>query len=153
MSKLSLSKDKISVLLLEGIHDSAVALLRARGYSTIDSLPHALDEAELIERLARVHILGIRSRTHLTAAVLQAAPRLFSVGCFCIGTNQVDAAAARRLGLPVFNAPHSNTRSVAELVMAEIVMLLRGLHARSACGMASMPWNMAVEIEAICEIL
>ena len=132
MSKLSLSKDKISILLLEGIHDSAVELLRARGYSTIESLPKALDEAELIEKIARAHIVGIRSRTQLTESVLNAATRLFSIGCFCIGTNQVDLGAARRLGIPVFNAPHSNTRSVAELVVAEIVMLLRGLHERSA---------------------
>ena len=132
MSKLSLSKDKISILLLEGIHDSAVELLRARGYSTIESLPKALDEAELIEKIARAHIVGIRSRTQLTEGVLNAATRLFSIGCFCIGTNQVDLGAARRLGIPVFNAPHSNTRSVAELVVAEIVMLLRGLHERSA---------------------
>jgi D-3-phosphoglycerate dehydrogenase len=132
VSKLSLSKDKISILLLEGIHDSAVELLRARGYSTIESLPKALDEAELIEKIARAHIVGIRSRTQLTEGVLNAATRLFSIGCFCIGTNQVDLGAARRLGIPVFNAPHSNTRSVAELVVAEIVMLLRGLHERSA---------------------
>ncbi len=132
MSKLSLSKDKISILLLEGIHDSAVELLRARGYSNIESLTKALDEAALIEKIARVHMVGIRSRTQLTEAVLNAASRLFSIGCFCIGTNQVDLSAARRLGVPVFNAPHSNTRSVAELVIAEIVMLLRGLHERSA---------------------
>ena len=132
MSKLSFSKDKISILLLEGIHDSAVDLLRARGYSNIESLPQALDDAELIEKIGRAHMVGIRSRTQLTEPVLAAAHRLFSVGCFCIGTNQVDLGAARRLGIPVFNAPHSNTRSVAELVVAEIVMLLRGLHERSA---------------------
>ena len=132
MSKLSLSKDKISILLLEGIHDSAVELLRSRGYSTIESLPKALDDAELTEKIARTHVVGIRSRTQLTAPVLAAAHRLFSIGCFCIGTNQVDLGAARRLGVPVFNAPHSNTRSVAEMVLAEIVMLLRGLHERSA---------------------
>jgi D-3-phosphoglycerate dehydrogenase len=131
MSKLSLSRDKISILLLEGVHDSAVEMLRARGYSSIESLPHALDDAELIEKIARVHMIGIRSRSQLTAPVLQAASRLFSIGCFCIGTNQVDIGAARRLGIPVFNAPHSNTRSVAELVLAEIVMLLRGIPQRS----------------------
>ncbi|MEI8396456.1 MAG: phosphoglycerate dehydrogenase [Rhodospirillaceae bacterium] len=131
MSKLSLSKDKISILLLEGIHDSAVELLRSRGYSNIESLPKALDDAELIDKISRAHIVGIRSRTQLTEAVLGAAGRLFSIGCFCIGTNQVDLGAARRAGIPVFNAPHSNTRSVAEMVLAEIVMLLRGLHERS----------------------
>ncbi len=132
MSKLSLAKDKISILLLEGIHDSAVELLRSRGYSNIESLPKALDDAALIEKISRAHVVGIRSRTQLTAPVLAAAHRLFSIGCFCIGTNQVDLGAARRAGIPVFNAPHSNTRSVAEMVLAEIVMLLRGLHERSA---------------------
>ncbi|MEI6557389.1 MAG: phosphoglycerate dehydrogenase [Rhodospirillaceae bacterium] len=132
MSKLSLSKDKISFLLLEGIHDSAVELLRSRGYSNIESLPKALDDGALVEKIARAHVVGIRSRTQLTAPVLAAATRLFSIGCFCIGTNQVDLGAARRAGVPVFNAPHSNTRSVAEMVLAEIVMLLRGLHQRSA---------------------
>ena len=131
MSKLSLSKDKISILLLEGIHDSAVELLRSRGYSNIESLPKALDDAALLEKISRAHMVGIRSRTQLTPPVLAAAHRLFCIGCFCIGTNQVDLAGARQLGIPVFNAPHSNTRSVAEMVLAEIVMLLRGLHERS----------------------
>lgn len=149
MSKLSLSKDKISILLLEGIHDSAVELLRSRGYSTIESLPKALDDAELTEKIARTHVVGIRSRTQLTAPVLAAAHRLFSIGCFCIGTNQVDLGAARRLGVPVFNAPHSNTRSVAEMVLAEIVMLLRGLHQRSlAVHRGEWPKSAANSFEA-----
>ena len=126
MSKLSFSREKISILLLEGIHDSAVELLRSRGYSGIESLPGALDDDVLIEKIARAHIVGIRSRSQLSQRVLAAAPRLFCIGCFCIGTNQVDLSAARRQGIPVFNAPHSNTRSVAELVLAEIVFLLRG---------------------------
>ncbi len=132
MSKLSFSREKISILLLEGIHDSAVELLRSRGYSGIESLPGALDDDVLIEKIARAHIVGIRSRSQLSQRVLAAAPRLFCIGCFCIGTNQVDLSAARRQGIPVFNAPHSNTRSVAELVLAEIVFLLRGIHERSA---------------------
>jgi D-3-phosphoglycerate dehydrogenase len=131
VSKLSLSKDKISILFLEGIHDNAISALRERGYTRIESLPHALDEKQLIEKISRAHIVGIRSRTQLSAEVLAAAERLFSIGCFCIGTNQVDLAAARQRGIPVFNAPHSNTRSVAEMVMAEVVMLLRGLHEKS----------------------
>ncbi|MCC7385631.1 MAG: phosphoglycerate dehydrogenase [Deltaproteobacteria bacterium] len=131
MSKLSLSKDKIQILLLEGIHPNAVAELRASGYASVDRLPHALDEQELIARIAQVQIIGIRSRTQLTARVLEAAPRLFCVGCFSIGTNQVDLLEARRRGVPVFNAPYSNTRSVAELIIGEIVMLMRGIFEKS----------------------
>ncbi len=131
VTKLSLSKDKINILLLEGVHDNAINELAHGGYATVERLPHALDEAELLERIGSVHMLGIRSRTHLTAKVLEAATRLFSVGCFCIGTNQVDLKAARRLGIPVFNAPYSNTRSVAELVIGEIIMLMRGIFPKS----------------------
>ncbi|WP_448203261.1 phosphoglycerate dehydrogenase [Azospirillum sp. sgz302134] len=131
MTKLSLSKDKINILLLEGVHDNAINELAHGGYATVERLPHALDESELLERIGSVHMLGIRSRTHLTAKVLEAATRLFSVGCFCIGTNQVDLKAARRLGIPVFNAPYSNTRSVAELVIGEIIMLMRGIFPKS----------------------
>ncbi|HWK46973.1 MAG TPA: phosphoglycerate dehydrogenase, partial [Stellaceae bacterium] len=131
MSKLSLAKDKIRVLLLEGVHDSAVGVLASHGYTNIERLPKALDEAELIERIQGVHVLGIRSRTEITEPVLAAADRLMTIGCFCIGTNQVDLLEARRLGIPVFNAPFSNTRSVAELVMGEIVMLIRGIFPKS----------------------
>lgn len=131
VTKLSLSKDKINILLLEGVHDNAINELAHGGYATVERLPHALDESELLERIGSVHMLGIRSRTHLTAKVLEAATRLFSVGCFCIGTNQVDLKAARRLGIPVFNAPYSNTRSVAELVIGEIIMLMRGIFPKS----------------------
>jgi D-3-phosphoglycerate dehydrogenase len=129
--RLSLSRDKISVLLLEGIHDTAVQSLEDRGYTNITRLPKALEEDELIERIRNVHMLGIRSRTQLTERVLNAAEKLFSVGCFCIGTNQVDLKAARRQGVPVFNAPYSNTRSVAELVLGEIIMLMRGIFEKS----------------------
>ena len=131
VTKLSLSKDKINILLLEGVHDNAISELERDGYVTVERLPRALDEAELLERIGAVHMLGIRSRTHLTARVLEAATKLFSVGCFCIGTNQVDLKAARRLGIPVFNAPYSNTRSVAELVIGEIIMLMRGIFPKS----------------------
>ncbi|WP_448188223.1 phosphoglycerate dehydrogenase [Azospirillum sp. sgz301742] len=131
MTKLSFSKEKIQILLLEGVHDNAISELEARGYATIERLPLALDEAELIERIGSVHMLGIRSRTQLTAKALEAAERLFSVGCFCIGTNQVDLKAARARGIPVFNAPYSNTRSVAELVIGEIIMLMRGIFSKS----------------------
>lgn len=131
MTKLSLSKDKINILLLEGVHDNAISELAHGGYATVERLPRALDEEELLERIGSVHILGIRSRTHLTARVFEAANKLITVGCFCIGTNQVDLKAARRHGVPVFNAPYSNTRSVAELVIGEIIMLMRGIFEKS----------------------
>ncbi len=131
MVKHSLSKDRIRILLLEGIHDNAVREFRECGYTNIESLPHALDEGELVEKIQGVHILGIRSRTRVTDKVLAAANRLLCVGCFCIGTNQVAVEPGRRAGVPVFNAPYSNTRSVAELVIGEIVMLLRGIPERS----------------------
>ncbi len=133
---LSLSKDKIRILLLEGINDSAVALLREAGYSAITRSPKALEGAALTDALQGVHILGIRSRTELTEPVFAAANRLMLVGCFSVGTNQVDLAAARKRGIPVFNAPFSNTRSVAELVIGEIVMLLRRITPRSAAAHA-----------------
>ncbi|MBV1799478.1 phosphoglycerate dehydrogenase [Siccirubricoccus sp. G192] len=128
---ISLPKDRIRILLLEGISDSAVALLGAAGYGNVTRVPKALEGAALAEALAGVHILGIRSRTQLDAAALAAADRLMAVGCFCIGTNQVDLDAARGQGIPVFNAPFSNTRSVAELTMGEIVMLLRSIPDKS----------------------
>ncbi len=129
--RLSLSKDKIKVLLLEGVNDSAADLLVQAGYSNMTRLPKALDDAALLEAIKGVHVLGIRSRTQLTEKVFEAADRLFAVGCFSVGTNQVDLQAARGRGVPVFNAPFSNTRSVAELVIGEIVMLLRKITDRS----------------------
>lgn len=128
---ISLAKEKIRILLLEGISDSAVATLEAAGYTNIRREKKALDEDALREAIKGVHLLGIRSRTRVTKTVLDEADRLIAVGCFCIGTDQVDLAEARRRGIPVFNAPFSNTRSVAELVMGEIVMLLRGIPGRS----------------------
>lgn len=132
--QFSLQKDKIRVLLLEGVNESAVELIRSAGYTNITYLKTALDEDELIEALQGVHILGIRSRTQLTAKVFKAANRLIAVGCFSVGTNQVDLEAARHAGIPVFNAPFSNTRSVAELVIGEIVMLLRRVFPKSAAA-------------------
>ncbi|MFC7607434.1 phosphoglycerate dehydrogenase [Teichococcus aestuarii] len=129
--RISLPKDRIRILLLEGVADSAIALLGAAGYTNIQRESKALEGEALKAALQGVHLLGIRSRTQLTAEVLEAADRLIAVGCFCIGTNQVDTATAKRLGIPVFNAPFSNTRSVAELVMGEIVMLLRRIPDRS----------------------
>ncbi len=132
--RTSLDKGSISVLLLEGIHDSAVQRFRDDGYTNVAVEAKALAPDKLPAALAGVHILGIRSRTQLTAEILAAAPKLMAIGCFCIGTNQVDLATARRRGIPVFNAPFSNTRSVAELVLAEIVMLLRGIPHKNAAA-------------------
>jgi len=131
MSKLSFSKEKINILLLEGIHQNAVDAFAGQGYSNVELLPAAMDEDELVAKIKDVHMVGIRSRTKLTARVLEAADKLFCIGCFCIGTNQVDLNAARHKGVPVFNAPYSNTRSVAELVLAEAIMLARGTFAKS----------------------
>jgi D-3-phosphoglycerate dehydrogenase len=129
--QLSMPKERVRILLLEGVHDSAVELFARAGYRNVTQHRTALDGEALEAALDGVHILGIRSRTQLTGAVLRGAERLMAVGCFCIGTNQVDLPAARQGGIPVFNAPFSNTRSVAELVIGEIVMLLRGIPARS----------------------
>jgi D-3-phosphoglycerate dehydrogenase len=130
------AKDAVSVLLLEGINDSAVELLRGAGYVRLTRLKQALDGAALLDAVRGVDILGIRSRTQLTAPVFAAADRLMAVGCFSVGVNQVDLAAARNRGIPVFNAPFSNTRSVAELVIGEIVMLLRRIFPRSTAAHA-----------------
>lgn len=129
--QFSLPKDKIKILLLEGVNDSAVAMMNAAGYSNVERLPKALDGQALLDAVKGVHLIGIRSRTQITAEVLEAADRLIAVGCFNVGTNQVDIDAARQIGVPVFNAPFSNTRSVAELVIGEIVMLLRRVFPRS----------------------
>jgi len=127
MAKTSLDKSKIRILLLEGIHESAVDTLREAGYTNIEHLQTSLPEEELIERIRDVHFVGLRSRTQLNERVIAAARKLTAIGCFCIGTNQVDLQAALRRGIPVFNAPFSNTRSVAELVIAEAIMLMRGI--------------------------
>ena len=132
MPNTSLDKSKIKFLLLEGIHPSALDVLRRAGYTQIESVSGALPEDELKARIADVHFVGLRSRTQLTADVLAHAHKLVAVGCFCIGTNQVDLVAARERGIAVFNAPYSNTRSVAELVRAEAILLLRGIPEKSA---------------------
>ncbi len=129
---LSLEKQKIKVLLLEGVHQRAVDTFNQAGYHQVEHLATSLGEAELIERIADVHFLGIRSRTQLTPAVFAAAKKLIGVGCFCIGTNQVDLNAASENGVVVFNAPFSNTRSVAELVLAEAILLMRGIPEKNA---------------------
>jgi D-3-phosphoglycerate dehydrogenase / 2-oxoglutarate reductase len=122
----SFPKDQIKVLLLENVHPSAHELFGTEGVR-LETVKTALGEDELVRRIEDVHVLGIRSKTRVTERVVAAARRLLTVGCFCIGTNQVDLDATRKRGLPVFNAPFSNTRSVAEMIMAEIVMLSRRL--------------------------
>ncbi|MCS4307401.1 D-3-phosphoglycerate dehydrogenase [Rheinheimera pacifica] len=134
MEKFSLAKDKIKILLLEGLHQSAVQSFKNQGYSNIEYLKTSLPEDELIERIKDAHFIGIRSRTQLTEKVLDAAGKLVAIGCFCIGTNQVDLTAALKRAIPVFNAPFSNTRSVAELVLGQIIMLLRGIPQRNAAA-------------------
>jgi len=132
MSTISLAKEKIKILLLEGVHESALEELKSKGYSNIEYLKTSLSEEDLIEKIASVHFIGIRSRTNLNEKVLSHAKKLVAIGCFCIGTNQVDTKAAQSLGIPVFNAPFSNTRSVAELVLGEALLLLRGIPEKSA---------------------
>jgi len=130
--RFSFDKRRIKFLFLEGIHANATAALAANGYANVKAVPKSLTGEALKTALRDIHFLGIRSRTELTEEVLAAAPKLIAIGCFCIGTNQVDLTAAARRGIPVFNAPYSNTRSVAELVIGEVVMLLRGIPGKNA---------------------
>ena len=125
-------RDEARIVLLEGVSPSAAELFAAAGYTDVQRHPKALEGAALVDAVRGAHIVGIRSRTQLSSAVLAGAGPLMAVGCFCIGTDQVDLPAARALGVPVFNAPFSNTRSVAELTVGEIVMLLRRITPRSA---------------------
>ncbi len=126
----SFPKDRIKVLLLENVNRTAHEVFGTEGYK-VEALAHSLPRDELAAKIADAHILGIRSKTQVPAAVLAAGRRLLTVGCFCIGTNQVDLDAANRRGVPVFNAPFSNTRSVAEMMVAEIITLARQLGDRS----------------------
>ena len=132
MSNNSLDKGKIKILLLEGVHQSALDALHDAGYTNIEYHKTALAEEELIEKISEAHFIGIRSRTQLTEKVLAHANKLVAIGCFCIGTNQVDLDAASEKGIVVFNAPYSNTRSVAELVLGQLILLLRGIPAKNA---------------------
>jgi D-3-phosphoglycerate dehydrogenase len=120
------------VLLLEGIHEAAVESLAAAGYRNVERLTHSPTGSDLLDAIDEVDLIGIRSRTQLDATALEAARTLKAIGCFCIGTNQVDLDMARRMGIPVFNAPFSNTRSVAELAIADIILLMRGIPEKSA---------------------
>jgi D-3-phosphoglycerate dehydrogenase len=142
--QLSLPKARIRTLLLENISETAVNLLAEDGYTNVTREKKALEGEALSAALKGVHMLGIRSRTTITPEALAAADRLMSIGCFCIGTNQVDLDAARQLGIPVFNAPFSNTRSVAELTLGEIVMLLRGVFPKSVAAHAG-EWDKSAD--------
>ncbi|MFT7263251.1 MAG: D-3-phosphoglycerate dehydrogenase, partial [Halioglobus sp.] len=134
MNQQSLEKHKIKFLMLEGVHPSAIKILRNSGYENIECHQKALPPAELKTAIANAHFVGIRSRTQLTEDVFEAAKKLVAVGCFCIGTNQVDLKAATIRGISVFNAPFSNTRSVAELVIAEAILLMRGVAEKNAAA-------------------
>jgi D-3-phosphoglycerate dehydrogenase len=132
MAKTSFDKKALSIVLLEGVHESAVGSFARHGYTNVTRHPKALAGDELASALSGAHFVGIRSRTRLTAEAIAAAPRLVGIGAFCIGTNQVDLDAAMMRGVPVFNAPFSNTRSVAELVLGEVILLLRGIPGKNA---------------------
>ena len=127
MELTPLKKSDAHFLLLEGVHKNALDVIQKAGYTNIESISHALDEEALIKKIKGVRFIGSRSRTQLTEKVLKAADKLAGIGCFCIGTNQVDLQAAKMKGIPVFNAPYSNTRSVAELVIGQSILLLRGI--------------------------
>ena len=132
MSPTSFPKSDIRVLLLEGISPTAAQIFEDAGYSDIRRFDKALAPAQLAEELREAHIVSIRSRTKLDAAMVGEGRKLIAIGAFCIGTNQIDLSAAKLAGIPVFNAPYSNTRSVAELVIAEAIMLMRGIPQKSA---------------------
>jgi D-3-phosphoglycerate dehydrogenase len=121
----SYPKEKINILLLENISPKAVTVFKNNGYEHVETVAGALSEDELLKVIKDVHLLGIRSKTHVSERVFNAAKKLQAIGCFCIGVNQVDLAAATRAGVTVFNAPYSNTRSVAELVIGAAIMLIR----------------------------
>jgi D-3-phosphoglycerate dehydrogenase / 2-oxoglutarate reductase len=132
--KYSLQKEKLKILLLEGIHKSALEYFKDNGYTNVQLLPHALEADELMEQIRTTNIIGIRSRTELNKAVLSHAEKLFAIGCFSIGTNQVEGFEAKMMGIPVFNAPFSNTRSVAELVISECILMMRDIPAKNAAA-------------------
>jgi len=124
-------REELNILLLEGVHSSAINWFRKHGFSQITEIKGALEPSKLRQALAHADIVGLRSRTQLTPSIMKKASKLMAIGCFCIGTNQVDLGTAKKLGIPVFNAPHANTRSVAELVIGLTVMLMRQIFPRS----------------------
>ncbi len=144
MEHISFEKHKIHFLLLEGVHQSALDTLHKAGYENVEYIKSSLDKEELKEKIANAHFVGIRSRTQLTEEIFAEAKKLLAVGCFCIGTNQVDLTAALIRGIPVFNAPFSNTRSVAELVIGQAILLLRGIPEKNAQAHRGI-WNKAAK--------
>ena len=136
MALTSFPKEKIKILLLEGVHPAAVEMFRDAGYTQIETTTGALSEKELLQKINNVHILGIRSKTQLTATAIKQADKLIATGCFCIGVNQVSMSDAIENGIAVFNSPFSNTRSVAELVIANCIMLLRRIPEKSKAVLA-----------------
>lgn len=144
MEHISFEKHKIRFLLLEGVHQSALETLTKAGYENVEYIKSSLDKDELKAKVANAHFIGIRSRTQLTEEIFAEAKKLLAVGCFCIGTNQVDLTAALSRGIPVFNAPFSNTRSVAELVIGQAILLLRGIPEKNAQAHRGI-WNKAAK--------
>jgi D-3-phosphoglycerate dehydrogenase len=138
MALTSYPKSKIKILLLENISDAAVEELRSRGYDQIERVAGALNESELVKAIKGVHLLGIRSKSRLTANVIDAADKLLAAACFGIGVNQIDLKAATKKGIAVFNAPHANTRSVAELIIGLAVMLIRRIPDKNAAAHAGV---------------
>ncbi len=131
---LSLSKDKIKILLLENIHPQAENIFRQNGYFEVETTNSALTQSQLVRKIRTAHMIGIRSGTLVNQDILDHANKLIAIGCFCIGTDQVDLKHAAGMGIPVFNAPHSNTRSVAELVIGLAIMLMRGIFPKSSAA-------------------
>jgi D-3-phosphoglycerate dehydrogenase len=138
MAQTSYPRNKIRILLLENISDAAVEELRAQGYADVERINGALSEAELVRAVKGVHILGIRSKTQIPKRVIDAADKLLAIGAFCIGVNQVDLVSATKKGIAVFNAPHANTRSVAELIIGLAVMLIRKIPDKNAAAHAGV---------------
>lgn len=136
----SYPKEKINILLLENISDTAVQNFKKAGYTSVKKIGGALSEEELVKAVKDVHLLGIRSKTQITSKILEAATKLQAIGCFCIGVNQVDLKAATQRGVTVFNAPYSNTRSVAELVIGLSIMLIRRIPDKNKAAHAGI-WN------------
>ncbi len=136
MSKLSYPKSKIKIVLLENIHPKAVEIFQKEGYTNVEALSSALKGQELIDKIKDAHIVGIRSRTNITREVFEKCNKLLTLGCFCIGTNQVDLQAGMMKGIPVFNDPVSNTRSVAEMVLGLAIVLMRDLFNKNAAAHA-----------------
>ncbi|MFM8431589.1 MAG: phosphoglycerate dehydrogenase, partial [Bacteroidota bacterium] len=142
--KTSYPKEKVRILLLEGVHPASLRLLKDQGYTNIETINGSIGEPELLKKIKDVHLLGIRSKTQLSGELLDAAEKLIGVGAFCIGTNQIDMSTATKRGVAVFNSPFSNTRSVAELVIAHCINLLRRIADKNTAAHLGM-WDKSSE--------